>query len=111
MIGSFAKVMHGITSAIMLSPVLRFTQHRNAPAQAKVVKIFNEVLGWDEAEAGEAVHKFVKLLGLPTKLSEVGVVDDDQIKAIADKTMTDIWGGGKPQLAYDEILQILDLAR
>jgi alcohol dehydrogenase class IV len=103
--------MHGITSAIMLSPVLRFTEDRNRSAQKIVVDAFNEVLGWSETEAAGCVEKFVDQLGLPTRLSEVGIESDDQIKAIADKTMTDIWGGGKRQLEREEILAILNMVK
>ena len=103
--------MHGVTSAIMLSPVLRFTRNRSPQAQQRIVNIFNETLGWNENEAADAVMKFVQLMGLPTRLSDVGVTSDEQVKTIAEKTMTDIWGGGKPQLNYDEVLQILNLVR
>ena len=111
-IGSVADVMHGVTSCIMLAPVLRYTKSQNAEAQARVAKIFNETLGWEEKEAADAVSRFVKLLGLPTTLSEVGVTEESQIEKIAEKTLTDAWGGAKRQLeTKEEVMEILNAAR
>jgi alcohol dehydrogenase class IV len=109
--GSYGHVMHGVTSAIMLSPVLRYTKDRNPTAQNRVLTIFNDVLEWQEREAADAVMKFAQILGLPTRLSEVGITRDDQVAAIAEKTMTDAWGGQERQLEYEEILAILNMVR
>lgn len=110
-LGSVAGVMHGVTSCVCLAPVLRFTKGRNPEAQERVVRIFKEVLGYGEMEAGDCVERFVKRMGLPTRLSEVGVKEDRQVEEIAEKTMTDVWGGGKRQLEYDEIMEILNEVR
>lgn len=110
-IGSVAGVMHGITSCICLAPVLRYTKDRNPEAQKMVLGIFNEMLGWHETEAGDCVERFVKTIGLSTRLSEVGVKDDKTVEKIAEKTMTDAWGGKERQLEYDEVLQILNMVR
>ena len=110
-LGSVAGVMHGVTSCIMLAPVLRYTKSRSSNAQAKVLEIFNDVLGWQETEAADAVHKFIKMLELPTTLSEVGVTTDEQVRVIAEKTMTDVWGGSKRQMEFDEILESLNMVR
>lgn len=110
-LGSVAGVLHGETSCIMLAPVLRYTKDRSSRAQAKVLEIFNDTLGWQEKEAADAVHRFVKILGLPTTLSEVGVKTDEQVRKVAEKAMTDVWGGGKRQMEYDEILETLNMVR
>ncbi|OCL02301.1 maleylacetate reductase [Glonium stellatum] len=111
-LGSVAGVMHGVTSCIMLAPVLRYTKSTNAEAQARVLKVFNETLGWEEKEAADAISHFVKLLGLPTTLAEVGVTEESQIEKVAEKTMTDAWGGSKRQLeTKEEVMQILNMAR
>jgi len=75
------------------------------------LQIFNDTLGWEEAEAADAVSRFVKVLGLPTTLAEVGVVDGDQVKLIAEKTMTDVWGGKERQMEFDDIMAILNMVR
>jgi alcohol dehydrogenase class IV len=94
-----------------LAPVLRFTRGRNLEAQERVVRIFREVMGYQEMEAGDCVERFVKRMGLPTRLSEVGVTDDKQVEEIAERTMTDVWVGGKRQMEFDEIMEILNAVR
>lgn len=110
-LGSVAGVLHGETSCVMLAPVLRYTRDRASRAQAKVLEIFNDSLGWQEKEAADAVHRFVKMLGLPTTLSEVGVKTDEQVREVAEKAVNDLWGGGKRQMEYDEILETLNMVR
>ncbi|KAK4570071.1 hypothetical protein LTR86_003041 [Recurvomyces mirabilis] len=111
-LGSVGHVMHGITSCIMLAPVLKYQAPGRREQQAAVLTVFNETLGWQEKDAADAVTRFVKLLGLPTRLIEVGVTREEDIEKIAEKTMTDIWGGGKPQLADSrEVMKILVMAR
>ncbi|KUI55818.1 Alcohol dehydrogenase 4 [Cytospora mali] len=110
-LGSVAGVLHGVTSCVMLAPVLRYTKDRSSKAQAKVLGIFNDSLGWQEEEAGDAVNRFVKMLGLPTTLSEVGVKTDEEVRKVTEKSMTDVWGGGKRQMEYDEVLEILNMVR
>ncbi|PNP79368.1 hypothetical protein FNYG_07444 [Fusarium nygamai] len=106
-LGSVGKVMHGITSCIMLPPVLRYTKARNPEAQAKIVKIFNETLGWEETEAGDCVARLVKVTGLPSTLREVGVTSDDQIEQIIDKTMTDVMFSFGKVLTREEVSEIV----
>ncbi|KAF2806319.1 Dehydroquinate synthase-like protein [Mytilinidion resinicola] len=111
-LGSVAGVMHGVTSCVMLAPVLRYTNGRNPKGQERVLRVFNDVLGWEEKEAADAVAKFVKLVGLPGSLKEVGVTEDSDVRLIADKTMTDAWGGKKRQLGtVEEVMAILNMAR
>lgn len=106
-LGSVGKVMHGITSCIMLPPVLLYTKSRNPAAQARIVKAFNESLGWEETEAGHCVARLVRLVGLPSRLSEVGVTSDEQIEQIIDKTMTDVMFSFGEVLTRDEISKIV----
>jgi len=111
-LGSVAGVMHGVTSCILLAPVLRYIKSKTEDAQAKVLDIFNKTLGWQEKDAATALTRFVKMLGLPTTLSEVGVTDEFTIRKIAEKTLTDVWGGQAPQITEaDEVMKILDMAR
>ncbi|KAK5122285.1 hypothetical protein LTR85_004196 [Meristemomyces frigidus] len=111
-LGSVAGVMHGLTSCVLLAPVLKYQKHDRADAQAKVLKVFNETLGWQETDAADAMTKFVKELGLPTTLSEVGVTDNTIVDKIAEKTLTDVWGGGKPQITEKaEVRKILEMVR
>ncbi|EXJ77163.1 hypothetical protein A1O3_10321 [Capronia epimyces CBS 606.96] len=115
-LGSVAHVMHGITSCIMLAPVLRWqAAHLSLPhyknAQTRILEIFNEALGWQESSAANAIEKFVKTLGLSTTLQEVNVISDEQVEEIAEKTMTDVWGGGKRQMEFEDVMEVLNMAR
>jgi len=98
---SAAGIMHRVNGSVCLVPLPRFTKNRNPEAQRRVVTIFNETLGWNEREAGNYVERFVKTLGLPTRLNEVGVISSEMIEQVADKTMSNIWQGGKSKLEYE----------
>lgn len=110
-LGSVAGVMHGITSCVMLPPVLRYTKERNPEPQNKIVQTFNTILGWQETEAADCVVRLVKLLGLPYTLSTVGVTRQDQIEKIIDMTMTDILVSFGKTLDRAEIAEIVYSAR
>ncbi|KAI1071442.1 hypothetical protein LB507_005453 [Fusarium sp. FIESC RH6] len=110
-LGSVGKVMHGITSCIMLPPVLRYTKSKNPDAQARIVKIFNETLGWEEKEAGDCVAKLVEVVGLPRRLREVGVEEDEKIEQIVDKTMTDVMFSYGKVLTREQVSEIVYSAR
>ncbi|GAM86262.1 hypothetical protein ANO11243_042740 [Dothideomycetidae sp. 11243] len=119
-LGSVGHVMHGITSCIMLAPVLRYTAARSDQpvfsrakiGQGKILKVFNDTLSWKETDAADALVRLLKQLGLPTRLSEVGVTSEKDIDAIAEKTLTDIWAGGEKQITdKQEVRKILDTAR
>ncbi|KAI6758663.1 hypothetical protein HG530_010903 [Fusarium avenaceum] len=106
-LGSVGKVMHGITSCIMLPAVLRYTKTKNPEAQARIVKIFNDSLHWEETEAGDCVARLVKFTGLPGSLEEVGVTSDEQIEQIIDKTMTDVMFSSGKVLTREEVSEIV----
>jgi alcohol dehydrogenase class IV len=113
-IGSVKGVMHGVTSCVMLASVLRYMHERGLQQQSQeqVLKVFNKTLGWQEASAADAVEKFVKMLELPSNLREVDVTSKEDFDKIAEKTMTDVWGGGEKQLkTKEEVLDVLELAR
>ncbi|KAJ4355605.1 uncharacterized protein N0V89_003625 [Didymosphaeria variabile] len=114
-LGSKCGVMHGVTTCIMLSPVLRYMRDKEdqqIEPQQKVLDVFNRVLQWNEQSAADAVGKFVKTLELPNSLKAVGVEDEDTLQEIAEMTMTDVWGGGTRQIeTKEEIQEVLELAR
>lgn len=110
-LGSVAGVMHGVTSCIMLPPVLRYTKARNPEPQNKIVQAFNDTLGWQETQAADCVAQLVKRLGLPNTLSAVGVTRQDQIEKIVGMTMTDILVSFGKVLDREEIAEIVYSAR
>ncbi|RAH57766.1 maleylacetate reductase [Aspergillus piperis CBS 112811] len=107
--GSVAGVQHG--NCIILPATLRYTKPQTAAAQEIILDIFNSVLGFQETEAADAMLRFVQLLGMPSRLSEVNVTSDEQLHKIADMTLTDVLAekGNLPDRAG--VLQILELAR
>jgi len=67
-LGAAKGVPHGITSCLMLHAVMRWNVPVNGERQAQVARIFGA-----EA-AGPAIEAFVRGLGLPTRLSEQGIM-------------------------------------
>jgi maleylacetate reductase len=85
-LGGTAGVPHGYTSCIMLPHVLRFNQVATADKQARV----SEALGRPEEPAADVVGALISGLGLPTRLRDVGV-REDQLDLIAENSMHDRW--------------------
>jgi maleylacetate reductase len=71
-LGGYAGVPHGITSCISLPAALQW----NEPVNAERQKVVAEKLGRPGARPCEVMRDFVKSLGLPTRLSEVGIGAD-----------------------------------
>jgi maleylacetate reductase len=85
-LGGTAHVPHGYTSCVMLPHVLRFNHAVNADKQARV----SEGLGRPGEPAADAVADLIAGLGLPTRLRDVGV-SEDQLELIAENSMHDRW--------------------
>jgi maleylacetate reductase len=85
-LGGTAHVPHGYTSCVMLPHVLRFNAPVNADKQARV----SEALGRAGEPAAEAVAALIAGLGLPSRLRDVGV-KEDQLDLIAENSMHDRW--------------------
>ncbi len=85
-LGGTAHVPHGYTSCVMLPHVLRFNHAVNADKQARV----GEALGRPGEPAADAVAELIAGLGLPTRLRDVGV-SEDQLELIAENSMHDRW--------------------
>jgi alcohol dehydrogenase class IV len=112
-LGSVCGVMHGVTSCIMLSPVLRYTYTKTKQqreAQDQVLSVWNKTLRWEERSLADAVRSFVKMLDLPSTLKDVGVQKQEDIEKIANQTLTDVLGA-KQGLSKDDVLEILNTAR
>jgi maleylacetate reductase len=85
-LGGTANVPHGYTSCIMLPHVLRFNVEVNADKQARV----SEALGHPGAPAADVVLALISGLGLPTRLRDVGV-GEEQLDLIAQNSVHDRW--------------------
>jgi maleylacetate reductase len=91
-LGGTANVPHGYTSCIMLPHVLRFNLQVNADKQARV----SEALGHPGAAAADVVLALISGLGLPTRLRDVEV-REDQLELIAQNSMHDRWVHTNPR--------------
>jgi maleylacetate reductase len=85
-LGGTAGVPHGYTSCVMLPHVLRFNYGVTADRQARV----SEALGHPHEPAADAVAALIAGLGLPTRLRDVEV-REDQLDLIAENAMHDRW--------------------
>ena len=85
-LGGTAGVPHGYTSCVMLPHVLRFNHSVNSEKQVRV----SAALGRPEESAADAVAGLIGGLGLPTRLRDVGI-KQDQLDLIAENSMHDRW--------------------
>jgi len=85
-LGGTAGVPHGYTSCVMLPHVLRFNHSVNSEKQVRV----SAALGRPEEPAADAVAGLIAGLGLPTRLRDVGI-KQDQLDLIAENSMHDRW--------------------
>ncbi len=83
-LGGARGVPHGITSCLSLPAVLQWNAPVNAARQADVARIFGA------AEGHVAVREFVRGLGLPVRLRDVGIAETE-IPDLAAR-----WDGGAP---------------
>lgn len=93
-VGALCNVHHGLANSILLPDVIRF----NAEEQADLYLPVAEALGVVEAgmsaveaanRAAQACYDLAKRSGIPTKLSEVGV-GEDQLERLAEMAMGDV---------------------
>jgi maleylacetate reductase len=106
-LGGYAGVPHGITSCISLAPTLQW----NEPVNAERQKIVAEKLGRPGGRACDAMRDFVKSLGLPTRLSDIGI-SPDRIPELArqyDGTGP-ISTNPRPVRGAEDLAEILKLA-
>lgn len=106
-LGGYAGVPHGITSCISLAATLEWNEPVNAERQRAVA----ERLGRPGARACEAMRDFVKSLGLPTRLADIGI-GADRIPELArqyDGTGP-ISTNPRPVRGADDLAEILKLA-
>jgi alcohol dehydrogenase class IV len=113
-LGSVCGVMHGVTSCIMLAPVLRYNAARSETqreVQQRVLGIWNKALECDESSLADAVANFVRSLGLPSTLEEAGVTKQEDIEKVAERTMTDVFGAMEGMDGEEDVLAILASAK
>lgn len=106
-LGGSCDVPHGYTSCVMLPPVLRY----NKPANEARQRLVAEAMGHPGEDAADVIAAFVRGLGLPGRLSDVGV-GREQFAMIADHAMHDSWLHTNPRkiTRTEQVMEILETA-
>ncbi|MCC7539897.1 MAG: iron-containing alcohol dehydrogenase [Deltaproteobacteria bacterium] len=106
-VGAKRHVHHGTANAIALPHCIRFNADDPAAAEAyrdaaEAFEVAVDGLGPERAAhaLADAVEAFVAEVGLPTRLRQVGVVEDD-LRAIAEMSVTDASIVYNPKFAMD----------
>jgi maleylacetate reductase len=104
-LGGSAGVPHGYTSCVMMPAVLAFNATVNADRQAEI----SAALGAAGQPAADVLDRFIADLGLPRRLRDVGVRQDD-LPRIATNCMLDDWTFSNPRKinGAQEIVPILE---
>ncbi len=106
-LGAHAGVPHGQTSGVVLPAVLRWNREATAAAQRRIAA----AMGRSDGDAAAAVEALARRLGLPSRLREVAVKQED-FPMIARKTMQEMLlrNSRKPVGGPQDIEAILQLA-
>jgi maleylacetate reductase len=106
-LGGTCGVPHYFCTAVMMPSVLRFNETTTREAQYKIA----DALGAPGESASEVFADFVRELGLPNRLSEVGV-SEKQFPLIGENAMLSIFTRSNPRKINgpDDIIEILRLA-
>jgi maleylacetate reductase len=106
-LGGYLGIPHGITSCISLWATLQWNEPVNAERQRAVA----EKLGKADARPSEALRDFVRSLGLPTALGEIGI-SADRIPELAQqyKGTGPISTNPRPVKSAEDLAEILKIA-
>lgn len=106
-LGGTCDVPHGYCSCVMAPYVLAFNEPVNGERQTRI----SAAMGQPGRPASEVVDAFIRGLGMPRRLSEVGV-GEDRLRQVAEYTMLDLWARTNPRpiTGPDDVMQILRLA-
>lgn len=119
-LGGLYKVDHGVTSCVMLPAVMEWNKSVNKERQDRIVEVFKSTGVIDQLRekgiagkesAGNLLKGYVKLLGMPGSLSEVGV-GRDRWDRLALETMKDPWTHTNPRKVNgtDDLIEIFEMA-
>ena len=114
-LGAFYDTPHGIANAVLLPYVMEY----NAPCTGEKFKHIAEAMGVDtagmspeeyRAAAVGAVRQLSKDIGIPEKLHEIGVKEED-LQALSESAFADVCTGGNPRpCTVESILEIYKTA-
>lgn len=110
-LGAYTDCNHGQGLAIIHPKLYRHIYKENISKFARfaveVWKVDSKDLSEEEiaAKGIEELDKFIKEIGLPTTLGEIGITDKNMLKQVADSS--NITKGCCKQLTHEEIYEIL----
>ena len=106
-LGAVTGMSHGYTSCIMLPHVMRFNFDNTKEAQARIA----QMMGRSDGDAPQAVADLVADLGLPTRLRELGV-RQDQFEQIARGAQENLWvrTNPRPIKGTEDLVRLLEAA-
>ncbi len=106
-LGAVHDIPHGHTSCIMLPAAMRWNKVANADRQAEIAA----AMGYPDRDAGDVLDRFIRALGMPRSLSEVGV-GAEAFDRIATQAMGTPWipRNPRPIPSPAEVREILELA-
>jgi alcohol dehydrogenase len=114
-LGARFGVPHGVTSCILLPPVMAFNRPVTAGRQACLAEAMGvSVSGMTEDEAAEAAERQLRLLladmGVPTRLRDVGV-GPEHFRVLAEEALQDMIVAGNPRpVTVEDAVAVLEAA-
>lgn len=112
-LGARNGVPHGVTSCVMLPTVLDYNLEFTRERQQLINEIFASEMGipTPSGSAGPIVKEFIRRLGLPTSLREVGVAKED-FPALAHDAIRDliVVSNPRPITGEDDVIAVLTAA-
>jgi alcohol dehydrogenase class IV len=102
----YYNISHGIAASVMLPNVMQFNSDVAGHELSEMAKAIGA--GNTAEDAIEATRSLIKVLGLPTRLRDIGVKEDD-FGMLAERTLIDTAIAGNPKAvnSKDEIIGIL----
>ena len=106
-LGAVTGMSHGYTSCVMLPHVMRWNFDATREAQARIA----QAMGRSDGDAPRAVADLVAGLGLPTRLRDAGV-RQDQFEAISRGAARNMWvkSNPRPIAGADDVMTLLEAA-
>ena len=107
-LGGTFGVPHGHTSCVMAPFALAFNEPANGERQKRIAAAFGVPAA---TRAAEAADRFIRSLGMPRSLGEVGVTAAD-VPRLADAVMHDFWTRTNPRKIEtgEQVVEFLNTA-
>ncbi|HLH70014.1 MAG TPA: iron-containing alcohol dehydrogenase [Candidatus Dormibacteraeota bacterium] len=109
-LGGRCDVPHGVTSCVMLPPVIDLIARRLPAARPRLARLAAAMGKLADGDAAAGVRRLVARLGLPSQLSALGV-RRDQFPAIAEAAMADLVVAFAPvRVDHGQVMELLEAA-